>query len=97
MNAPFMKAISINFHGLPSSKNITQDYAIRASLITIEGQPDGLIVTGVFVDGLPQWTAPGSTPELGPLPRRPKPRTDSLIRTERAEVLGPPADRLTRG
>ena len=62
MNAPFMKAISINFHGLPSSKNITQDFAIRASLITIEGQPDGLIVTGVFVDGLPQWTAPGSTP-----------------------------------
>ena len=57
-----MKAISIHFLGLPSSKNITFDCGARASLITIEGHPSGLIVTGVFVDGLPQWIVPGSTP-----------------------------------
>lgn len=65
-----VRAISINFHGLPSLKgdsgsdgvSIEQDYTTRTSLLTIKNQPDGLIVTGVFVDGLPQWTVPGATP-----------------------------------
>ena len=57
-----MRALSINFLALPSSKNIEQDYGARLSTITLTGQPDETVITGVFVNGMPQWTAPGVHP-----------------------------------
>ncbi len=57
-----MKAISIQFHALSTLKQIKQDYAAHLSSVTIEGQPEGTVITGVFVDGLPQWIVPSVTP-----------------------------------
>lgn len=66
MNAAPLKAVSINFYSLPTSKNIEQDYGMRTSTVSIakeaEGYPEGLTVIGVYVNGLPQWTVPGVAP-----------------------------------
>ena len=57
-----MRALSIKFLALPSSKNIEQDYGQRLCTVSIKEQanahPEGLVITGVFVDGMPQWSVP---------------------------------------
>ena len=60
-----MKAVSILFLGLPSSKNIKQDYGSRFSTVSIEGFPevtDGTSIAGVCVNGVPVWTVPSHIP-----------------------------------
>ena len=83
-----MKAISIKFHALPTSRNITQDFAMRASTVCITEQakeyPSGLTIIGVYVEGLPCWTVPKDTP--GGLPFTVSVRPPFLQQGERVEV-----------
>jgi hypothetical protein len=61
MNAS-LNALSIQFHALPTSKGITQDYATGLTIVDLSEYLDGINIIehciGVFVDGLPQWTCP---------------------------------------
>ena len=83
-----MKAISIKFHALPSSKNIEQDFAMRCSSVSIAEQarehPEGLVIVGVYVDGLPQWTVPKATPDGLPFTVSVRPALQ--LQGERVEV-----------
>jgi hypothetical protein len=56
-----MNALSIKFLSLPSAKNIIQDHGSRCTKVGIEGFPgvtQETVITGVYVDGSPCWTAP---------------------------------------
>lgn len=87
-----MKAVSIKFHALPTSRNIEQDFAMRCSSVSIADavleqaieHPEGLVIVGVYVDGLPQWTVPKATPDG--LPFTVSVRPPLLQQGERVEV-----------
>ena len=57
-----MRPVSVKFLALPSSTNITQDFGAQLSIVSLKDHakdyPDGLTITGVYVDGLAQWTCP---------------------------------------
>ena len=94
MNAP-LKAISVKFHALPTSRNITQDFAMRASTVCITEQakeyPEGLTIISVYVDGLPCWTVPTQCSKDTPdgLPFTMSVRPPLLQQGERVEVSVP--------